>query len=213
MLEVKSVLRRLLDFVHVDPNIFRPAPHKLTAEFSRDKNYLFDTEADNFFTPSIRILVVDFILQRQRFDENQSSLFGFGIQRLISEGVYKAAYPLHDGDVKTTGSLRQLLYTEWASVRKWIMYQPIDYITDYFGVKFGLYFAWLGYYTHMLIPAAILGLISFVYGLSTVYSNTLSSMFGTEMWSYVFDGPADADNHLMSKITKRKQHKALHGFS
>nr|CAD7463956.1 unnamed protein product [Timema tahoe] len=40
MLEVKSVLRRLLDFVHVDPNIFRPAPHKLTAEFSRDKNYL-----------------------------------------------------------------------------------------------------------------------------------------------------------------------------
>ena len=53
------------------------------------------------------------------------------------------------------------------------MYQPIDYIKDYFGVKFGLYFAWLGFYTHMLIPAAIVGFICFIYGLSTMYSNTL----------------------------------------
>jgi anoctamin-1 len=53
------------------------------------------------------------------------------------------------------------------------MYQPIDHIKEYFGVKFGLYFAWLGFYTHMLIPAALVGLICFFYGLATMYSNTL----------------------------------------
>ncbi|KAJ9601623.1 hypothetical protein L9F63_000231, partial [Diploptera punctata] len=78
------------------------------------------------------------------------------------------------GDYKEPGSLRYLLHHEWASIRKWIMYQPIDHIKDYFGIKFGLYFAWLGFYTHMLIPAAIVGLICFIYGLATMYSNTLS---------------------------------------
>ncbi|XP_063237406.1 anoctamin-1 isoform X2 [Bacillus rossius redtenbacheri] len=172
--EVKSVMRRLLDFVHVDPKVFKPTPRKLTAEFSRDKSYLFDMESEKFFTPAIRSLVVDFILQRQRFDENENSLYGFGIQRLITEDVYSAAYPLHDGDLRTPGSMRYLLYHEWASVRKWIMYQPVDHIKDYFGVKFGLYFAWLGFYTHMLIPAAIFGLICFLYGVSTLFTNRLS---------------------------------------
>jgi len=53
------------------------------------------------------------------------------------------------------------------------MYQPIDHIKEYFGVKFGLYFAWLGFYTQMLIPAALIGLICFIYGLATLHSNTL----------------------------------------
>jgi len=52
------------------------------------------------------------------------------------------------------------------------MLQPLDYIKEYFGTKFGLYFAWLGFYTHMLIPAAVFGLICFFYGLATMYSNT-----------------------------------------
>lgn len=57
---------------------------------------------------------------------------------------------------------------------KWIKFQPVDHIKEYFGVKFGLYFAWLGFYTHMLIPASIVGLITFIYGLCTMFSNTLS---------------------------------------
>jgi hypothetical protein len=52
------------------------------------------------------------------------------------------------------------------------MFQPLDHIKEYFGIKFGLYFAWLGFYTHMLIPAAVVGLICFFYGLATMYSNT-----------------------------------------
>lgn len=41
----------------------------------------------------------------------------------------------------------------------------------YFGEKIGIYFCWLGYYTTMLIPAAIVGLIVFFYGVATVWSD------------------------------------------
>lgn len=75
------------------------------------------------------------------------------------------------GDLHRPGSMRHLLYTEWAAVRKLFQYQPLDYVKEYFGVKIGLYFAWLGFYTHMLFPAAIVGLLCFVYSCVTLYSN------------------------------------------
>uniref|UniRef100_A0A452IL18 Anoctamin n=1 Tax=Gopherus agassizii TaxID=38772 RepID=A0A452IL18_9SAUR len=50
-------------------------------------------------------------------------------------------------------------------------YQPIDLVRKYFGEKIGLYFAWLGVYTQMLIPASIVGVIVFLYGCATVDEN------------------------------------------
>ena len=41
----------------------------------------------------------------------------------------------------------------------------------YFGEKIGLYFAWLGFYTSMLIPASIMGLVVFIYGLTIMWTN------------------------------------------
>lgn len=41
----------------------------------------------------------------------------------------------------------------------------------YFGEKIGLYFAWLGVYTQMLIPASVVGIIVFLYGCATVDDN------------------------------------------
>lgn len=41
----------------------------------------------------------------------------------------------------------------------------------YFGEKIGLYFAWLGVYTQMLIPASVVGIIVFLYGWATVDGN------------------------------------------
>ncbi|CAG5926914.1 unnamed protein product [Menidia menidia] len=38
----------------------------------------------------------------------------------------------------------------------------------YFGEKIGLYFAWLGWYTGMLFPAALVGLFVFLYGIFTL---------------------------------------------
>jgi len=40
MLEVKSLVRHLTQFVHVDPTVFRPQEQRLTAEFCREKIYL-----------------------------------------------------------------------------------------------------------------------------------------------------------------------------
>ncbi|MGH0147196.1 UNVERIFIED_CONTAM: hypothetical protein FKN15_015765 [Acipenser sinensis] len=39
---------------------------------------------------------------------------------------------------------------------------------QYFGEKIGLYFAWLGWYTGMLFPAAFVGLLVFLYGVFTL---------------------------------------------
>ena len=75
------------------------------------------------------------------------------------------------GNLRVPGSMRYLLYTEWASVSKFLHYQPLDYIKEYFGVKIGLYFAWLGFYTHMLIFASVAGVLCFIFGCITLYSN------------------------------------------
>uniref|UniRef100_A0A3B3TD36 Anoctamin n=1 Tax=Paramormyrops kingsleyae TaxID=1676925 RepID=A0A3B3TD36_9TELE len=62
----------------------------------------------------------------------------------------------------------QLLYEEWASYSVFYKYQPISLVRKYFGEKIGLYFAWLGVYTQMLIPASLVGVIVFLYGCVTV---------------------------------------------
>jgi anoctamin-1 len=56
----------------------------------------FDVDSENFFTAAVRTTVVDFILERMEFSEDDKTPFCFGVNRLISEGVYSAAYPLHD---------------------------------------------------------------------------------------------------------------------
>merc|ERR1711894_18936 len=45
---------------------------QLTAEFSRNKTYLFDTKAENFFSKSVRSRIVEFILKRKSFSGNVS---------------------------------------------------------------------------------------------------------------------------------------------
>uniref|UniRef100_A0A3B4F4X8 Anoctamin n=1 Tax=Pundamilia nyererei TaxID=303518 RepID=A0A3B4F4X8_9CICH len=93
---------------------------------------------------------------------------------LLANGVYTSAYPLHDVtcDIFIESCFcSQLLYEQWASYSVFYKYQPIGLIRKYFGEKIGLYFAWLGVYTQMLIPAAIIGVIVFLYGCATVDDN------------------------------------------
>lgn len=72
------------------------------------------------------------------------------------------------GEISVRGSVRHLLHTEWASVSKWYRYQPLDYVKEYFGVKIGLYFAWLGFYTYMLLLASVVGFACFLYAVFTL---------------------------------------------
>ncbi|KAH8326175.1 hypothetical protein KR067_002897 [Drosophila pandora] len=160
---LKTICKFFLRNIYVDENIFPRRAHRFTAIYSRDKEYLFDIRQDCFFTTAVRSRIVEFILDRQRFPAKNQHDMAFGIERLIAEGVYCAAYPLHDGEIMETGTMRALLYKHWASVKKWYRYQPLDDIKEYFGVKIGLYFAWLGYYTYMLLLASIVGVICFLY--------------------------------------------------
>lgn len=56
----------------------------------------FDADDEDFFTSITRSRIVDFILKRKRFTDETGDEFAFGIERLVNEGVYSAAYPLHD---------------------------------------------------------------------------------------------------------------------
>lgn len=51
----------------------------------------------------------------------------------------------------------------------------------YFGEKIGLYFAWLGIYTQMLIPASLVGVFVFLYGCVTVDDDIPRSVDTTEL--------------------------------
>ncbi|KAJ6638053.1 Anoctamin-1 [Pseudolycoriella hygida] len=174
MQRMKSFFGRPFDFVKLDPTLFPEKEYKLTHSYSRNYKYLFDVDSPDFFSQSTSIAVVQFILERQRFSDDDDSQNNVGIEKLLSDGVYQASYPLHDGDCSIPGSQRSLLFNEWAAVNKWIKHQPLDNIKEYFGVKIALYFAWLGFYTHMLIPASVVGLLCFLYGLITLFSNRIS---------------------------------------
>ena len=94
--EMNSLFSRIMNRYYVNPDIFPPMKHRFTAVYSRDKEYLFDIDAFDFFTSAIRSRIVQFILDRTKFSNEKEDDFAFGIERLINEKAYSAAYPLHD---------------------------------------------------------------------------------------------------------------------
>nr|XP_004654301.1 anoctamin-1 isoform X1 [Jaculus jaculus] len=170
---INSVLQKITDPIQPKVAEHRPQTTKrLSYPFSREKQHLFDlSDKDSFFDSKTRSTIVYEILKRTTCTKAKYSM---GITSLLANGVYSAAYPLHDGDYEGENvefNDRKLLYEEWASYGVFYKYQPIDLVRKYFGEKIGLYFAWLGAYTQMLIPASIVGVIVFLYGCATVDEN------------------------------------------
>ncbi|XP_068134232.1 anoctamin-2 isoform X2 [Hyperolius riggenbachi] len=141
----------------------------LSYPFSRDKMHMYNIkDKDTFFDNATRSRIVYEILKRTSCSKAKCSM---GITTLIANNVYDSAYPLHDGNYDhRTGEVndRMLLHREWARYGAFYKYQPIDLIRKYFGEKIGLYFAWLGLYTWLLIPASLVGIIVFLYGCMTI---------------------------------------------
>ncbi|XP_069918350.1 anoctamin-1 isoform X7 [Oryctolagus cuniculus] len=193
--KINSVFQKLTDPIQPKVAEHRPQTTKrLSYPFSREKQHLFDlSDKDSFFDSKTRSTIVYEILKRTtctkaKYSMGQgegrkkdSALLSkrrkcgkYGITSLLANGVYSAAYPLHDGDYEGDSvefNDRKLLYEEWASYGVFYKYQPIDLVRKYFGEKIGLYFAWLGVYTQMLIPASVVGIIVFLYGCATMDEN------------------------------------------
>ncbi|XP_039375384.1 anoctamin-4 isoform X2 [Mauremys reevesii] len=145
-----------------------------TAPFSQQRIHHFIIHnKDTFFNNATRSRIVHHILQRVKYEEGKNKI---GLNRLLTNGSYEAAFPLHEGSYRSKNSIRthgaenhrHLLYECWASWSVWYKYQPLDLVRRYFGEKIGLYFAWLGWYTGMLFPAAFIGLFVFLYGATTL---------------------------------------------
>ncbi|XP_041445030.1 anoctamin 1, calcium activated chloride channel L homeolog isoform X3 [Xenopus laevis] len=220
----QGLMQKLSSFIHkisepIQPKVagLRPQTVKhLSYPFSREKQHLFDmSDKESFFDSKTRSSIVYEILKRTTCTKAKYSM---GITSLLANGVYSAAYPLHDGDYDSEAEAndRKLLSDEWASYSAFYKYQPIDLVRKYFGEKIGLYFAWLGVYTQMLIPASVVGIIVFLYGCATVDENIpsmemcdtrynitmcplcdrtcnywkMSSACGTARASHLFDNPA-----------------------
>uniref|UniRef100_A0A7N8WP51 Anoctamin n=1 Tax=Mastacembelus armatus TaxID=205130 RepID=A0A7N8WP51_9TELE len=211
--KISSLVSKVLDPLHPHVEDHQPKNIKhLSHTFSREKQHLFDlSDKDCFFDSKTRSSIVSPLKVKQMWHPFLLS----GITSLLGSGVYTAAYPLHD--VSSSDAVnRPLLLYEWANYSVFYKYQPIGLVRKYFGEKIGLYFAWLGLYTQMLIPASLVGVIVFLYGCATVDDNIpsmeichprnnitmcplcdrvcsywkLSTACGTARASHLFDNPA-----------------------
>ncbi|XP_063393949.1 anoctamin-8 isoform X3 [Cydia fagiglandana] len=100
----------------------------------------------------------------------------------VSRGVVQGMFPLHE-----RGALENLR-------RKWVKTlfapQPLDEISEYFGVKIAMYFAWLGHYTRSLTVPAVVGFVFWIW-LGTANENwkdiahVLFSLFNV-LWACVY---------------------------
>uniref|UniRef100_A0AAX7SMK0 Anoctamin n=1 Tax=Astatotilapia calliptera TaxID=8154 RepID=A0AAX7SMK0_ASTCA len=146
-----------------------------TCAFRKSKmsRFLGWEDHDTYFTNTQRHRVVILfqvyeILARTAYGKRKKA--EVGVDRLLNEGAYTAAFPLHEGPFQLPKhevrpdelNQRQVLYYYWARWCKWYKYQPLDHIREYFGEKIALYFAWLGFYTAWLLPAAVVGTLVFV---------------------------------------------------
>ncbi|XP_035826885.1 anoctamin-4 [Aplysia californica] len=170
-----------------DEDILPEIPDYFTAPFSRAREqqgkFIIEDKA-TFFSPAQRSLLTHQILARAIFEDlGDPSKNKFGIKKMISSGAYSAAFPLHEGEYTSEHSLlsrgpenqRHLLYETWAKPGVFYKFQPLDHIRLYFGEKIAIYFTWLGYYTGLLIPAGLVGLAIFIYGVASMPYNETSN--------------------------------------
>uniref|UniRef100_A0A671PV22 Anoctamin n=1 Tax=Sinocyclocheilus anshuiensis TaxID=1608454 RepID=A0A671PV22_9TELE len=188
------------------PNIMKDSvPNRpvdyYTCAFRKSKmeKFLGSDDRENYFTNTQRHRIVYEILARTVYGRRKRA--EVGVARLLNEGAFTGAFPLHEGPFELPGcdiqpdqlNKRQVLYHYWSNWLKWYKYQPLDHIREYFGEKIALYFAWLGFYTAWLLPAALVGTCVFVSVFPVLSINILpacSCLFSTLLKvGYLFDHP------------------------
>ncbi|XP_026095286.1 anoctamin-5-like [Carassius auratus] len=160
-------------------HVMQPEPDYFTATFDKSKpDFFLIQDKDTFFPSSTRSRIVYYILSRCPYSKDDKDKKG--IKRLLNNGTYTAAFPLHDCRYWTRSrdpnceSERYALYKYWGCFSSFYKEQPLNLIRKYYGEKIAIYFAWLGFYTEMLLYAAVVGLLCFIYGLATFDENVWS---------------------------------------
>eukprot|EP00045_Choanoeca_perplexa_P014447 m.170068 g.170068 ORF g.170068 m.170068 type:complete len:962 (-) comp16678_c0_seq7:1832-4717(-) len=207
-------------FSCLEPDV-EDEPDSFSAPFKvqRLQDFVNCDKEDVFFTTAQRSDLTYSILNHISYGKKASHK---GLAKLVANGSFIGAYPLHDGlygedaasvPVGPQGNDRAKLYDVWGRLGCWYLLQPYDLIRRYFGVKIGLYFAWLGFYTLALIAPSVLGVLVFIAGVGSLGEQddvndicdsnvtmcaicdngcerwTLSDSCGGYKFAYIFDNP------------------------
>ncbi|KAM9318254.1 anoctamin-9-like isoform 2-T2 [Pholidichthys leucotaenia] len=108
-----------------------------------------------------RIRIMNFILQQICINTGEN------LEELMVKDVFETMFCLHER------KKQKELKKKWARWTALFTEQPVCDIKSYFGEKVALYYLWLGWYTKLLLPAAVLGVIVFLYGLAFFNTNPL----------------------------------------
>ncbi|KAF3854925.1 hypothetical protein F7725_022980, partial [Dissostichus mawsoni] len=119
------------------------------------------SSGQNIVPLSTRIRIVHFILNHTPIRSGES------LRNLMKMKVFEAKFCLHEK--KKQRELKE----NWARWTACLQGQPITAVRNYFGEKVALYYLWLGWYTFLLIPPALIGVIVFLYGLAFFNSSPL----------------------------------------
>lgn len=170
---IYQTLKRLDPFVIRNP---KTVEEKLffVANFDDERLNEFVGHEDpaTFFSSAERSRLVYFLMEKTKYGSENLDV---GIFNMQHKGILADVYPLHDGPTRDDDNAepvndRQRLQEDWARPGRIFKYQPIFAIKEYFGEKIALYFSWIGFYTAFLIPAAIVGLLCFIYGVGSAFN-------------------------------------------
>ena len=151
---------------------YEPKEDYFMANFREDSldKFVNYQNKEKFFDKIDRVYIVQQICSRATFGSKDPT--DVGLKKMILKGAYIAGYPTHDGpdhlesQRKPTND-RQRLRCDWSRPGRIFKYQPYGAIKEYFGSQIAFYFAWVGFYTGMLVPLALVGLIVFLYGIGS----------------------------------------------
>ncbi|KAG9486511.1 hypothetical protein GDO78_006726 [Eleutherodactylus coqui] len=130
-----------------------------TRVFSCEEDYIYQNIENelNFFTSQERQSIIRYWMENLRAKQGESLhnihfLEGQPIiPELAARGVIQQVFPVHEQRMLSR------LMKSW--VQAICERQPLDEICEYFGVKIGMYFSWLGFYTSSLVYPAVFGMM------------------------------------------------------
>ncbi|KAM4602610.1 anoctamin-9 [Polymixia lowei] len=134
------------------------APHEIFEEYkyllkvSDSCNWSGDVKGT--VSRATRIRIVHFILYHTYINNGED------LKELLKKDVFETLFCLHER------KKQKELKKNWARWSGLFTGQPVSEVKCYFGEKVALYYLWLGWYTKLLVPAAVLGIIVFLYGLA-----------------------------------------------